>query len=200
MVSARGILRFGLSQPLTFNNVKEAQRDSIYRRSLAIQMKGKFIPAAEYRSLSDEQRAKSGVFIKEDSPNSYSQNASQDTSRIILDMAAGAALVRSMTTSGSPRTNSLRIGLCACGDLSNRRRIIFGTGESRDVIREELDYLRPDIYCIFENDTARASGCSGGLISRCGLGYGASTKLDLSRAETRAQVTTLHKRFAPHRV
>ena len=34
--------------------------------------------------------------------NSYSQNADHDTSPILLAMAAGAASVRSMTTSGAP--------------------------------------------------------------------------------------------------
>ena len=60
------MLSFELNQALTFNNVKEAQRDSIYRISSVLRMKGKFIPAEEYRSLSDEQRGKSGVFVKDD--------------------------------------------------------------------------------------------------------------------------------------
>ena len=71
MVSTRGMLRFELNQPLTFNNVKEAQWDSIYRRSLVMRMKGKFIPAEEYRSLSEEQRQKSGFFIKGDTLKSF---------------------------------------------------------------------------------------------------------------------------------
>ena len=66
---------------------------------------------------------------------------------------------------------------------------------SRDAIREDLDYLRPDIYRVIEEDPARAVGCSGRLISRYGVDNDGSTKLNLSRAEMRAQFPTLHKRF-----
>ena len=51
MVSLRGMLRFELNQPLTFNNVRGEQWGSIYRRSLVVKMKAKFTPLSEYDAI-----------------------------------------------------------------------------------------------------------------------------------------------------
>ena len=65
LASIRRMMRFELNQALAFNNAKGAKWRSIYRMSLAIRPKGKYIPVWEYRALSDEQRARAGVFVKD---------------------------------------------------------------------------------------------------------------------------------------
>ena len=65
MVSTRWMLRFELNQALTFHNVKEEQRGSIYRRSLVIKMNAKFLPSEWYNALPIEIKDTKGVFSKD---------------------------------------------------------------------------------------------------------------------------------------
>ena len=109
--------------------------------------------------------------IGSDVADSFSQNASQDTSRNILDMAAGAALERIATGSSHRRCNITRVRLRKCGDLPNRRRIASESAESEHAVLGILGYLRPDVDCVVEDDTDRASVRSGGLFCRRDFGY-----------------------------
>ena len=56
MLVMRGMLRFELNSPLTFSHITEDCWDSIYRRSLVMEMKGQFLPAEEYELLNEDER------------------------------------------------------------------------------------------------------------------------------------------------
>ena len=71
MVSLRGMLRFELNQPLAFNNVREEQWGSIYRRSLVVKMKGEFPPPSEYAALDIDNKEHMGIFVKDDTLKSF---------------------------------------------------------------------------------------------------------------------------------
>ena len=58
-VPLRGLLRFELNKPLTFAGISESNWDSIYRRSLVVELRGKFVPHSEICG-------KAGVFPKDD--------------------------------------------------------------------------------------------------------------------------------------
>ena len=66
MVSIRGMVRFEMNRPLFLANIKEPERDSIYRRSRAIETKGRFIPKGEYGALPNGTRAAGNIFAKGD--------------------------------------------------------------------------------------------------------------------------------------
>ena len=53
-----------MNRPLFFANIKEPAWDSIYRRSLVIEMKGMFIPKNEYDAIPDETRRARHIFAK----------------------------------------------------------------------------------------------------------------------------------------
>ena len=66
MVSHRGMVRFEMNRPLFFAQIKEDAWDSIYRRSLVIEMKGKFTPMGEYEAIPEETRIARNIFAKGD--------------------------------------------------------------------------------------------------------------------------------------
>ena len=66
MVSLRGVVRFEMNRPLFFANIKEPARGSIYRRSLVIEMKGKFTPRGEYDAIQEEARRARNIFANGD--------------------------------------------------------------------------------------------------------------------------------------
>ena len=62
MVSVRGMIRFGLNRPLKFDNIDDPNRDSIFRRSLVVEMKVKFFPAVEFEKFPVDRRDAAGGF------------------------------------------------------------------------------------------------------------------------------------------
>ena len=71
MLSMRGMLRFELNSPLEFDNITDDNWDSIYRRSLVIEMKGRFLPSEEYDSLTEDEKATGSIFQKDDTLKSF---------------------------------------------------------------------------------------------------------------------------------
>ena len=71
LISMKGMKRFELNRVLRFVNISEQTFDSIYRRSLVINLQAKFTPEAEYRSLPESDAAASGVFAKAGSLKSF---------------------------------------------------------------------------------------------------------------------------------
>ena len=72
------MLRFELNQALTFHNVKEEQWGSIYRRSLVIKMKARFIPSEEYNELPLDIKSTKGVFPKDDTLKKFLESRQAD--------------------------------------------------------------------------------------------------------------------------
>ena len=71
MLPMRDMMRFELKNPLTFDNIADDSRDSIYRRSLVIEMNGAFLPAEEYESPTDEEKNTRGIFPNGDTLKSF---------------------------------------------------------------------------------------------------------------------------------
>ena len=59
-------MRFQKSQVPSLRNAHEEHWASIYRRSLVVKMKAKFIPVEEYDAISAEMKRGTGVFPKGD--------------------------------------------------------------------------------------------------------------------------------------
>ena len=74
MVSVRGMLRFELNRPLTFANIEEPNWDSIFRRSLVIEMKAMFFPAVEFGKIPVERREAAGNSLKGDTLKKFPES------------------------------------------------------------------------------------------------------------------------------
>ena len=78
------MLRFELDQPLTFNNVREETRGSIYRWSLVVKMKGKFLPPSEYAALDIDNKEQMGIFVKGDTLEPFLESRPASASLVKL--------------------------------------------------------------------------------------------------------------------
>ena len=78
MISLRCSVRFELNKPLNFANVKEELRNSIYRRSLVVTTKGKFLPKYEYDALPPDAKESGYVSPKGDKLKGFLESKPAD--------------------------------------------------------------------------------------------------------------------------
>ena len=133
MFSLRGMLRFGLNRPLTFNNAREEKWGIIYRRSLVIKMKAKSTQMPEYEEIHSVNREEAGIFANGDTLNPFLESRPAAAAFIVL-------IYDSVNLHTSSYSSIRRIAICP---LHHRGRRPRGASSAFSTCRPDVNV--PDI-------------------------------------------------------